>query len=97
MDISISNHQNRGASRITKTNNMTQKGSYKGKPTLSLFNEGQERFPFTFGVAKARLIIENFGAIQKFVADHEPKTGDRFDMDNEDRGAERIGLAGGGQ
>lgn len=45
---------------------MTKTGSYKGNPTISLAAES--KWPFTFGVAKARLILENIEAIRAFVA-----------------------------
>jgi hypothetical protein len=30
-----------------------------------------DRYPFTFGMGKARLIIQHFEAIKKFVADND--------------------------
>jgi hypothetical protein len=49
------------------------RGTYMNKPTLSLPREANDRFPFTFGVAKAILILENIDAIRAFVKDHQPK------------------------
>lgn len=43
-------------------------GEYKGKPTISLMREANDRFPFTFGVPKAKLIVEHFDEIVAFVA-----------------------------
>ncbi len=43
-------------------------GSYKGSPTITLPNGTQ--FGFSFGVGKAKLIIEHFEAIKKFVEDN---------------------------
>lgn len=40
-------------------------GEYKGSPMLIL--NPDSRFPFQFGMAKAKLIIENFEAIKRFV------------------------------
>lgn len=43
-------------------------GEYKGKPTISLL-KGDSSFvnqPFTFGKAKAKLIVEQFEAIKQF-------------------------------
>lgn len=42
-------------------------GEYKGHKTISLMRDENDRWPFTFGVTKARLIVENFDAIKKFV------------------------------
>lgn len=38
--------------------------SFKGHPVLCLNPES--RFPFSFGLAKAKLILENLEAIKKF-------------------------------
>ncbi|NBP30337.1 MAG: hypothetical protein EBV23_12325, partial [Flavobacteriia bacterium] len=43
-----------------------QFGEYKGHKTITLNPEA--RYPFTFGLAKALLIVQNIEAIQKFVA-----------------------------
>ena len=42
-------------------------GMYQGKPVLSLFRSEQDRFPFTFGEQKAKLILSNLQAIRAFV------------------------------
>jgi hypothetical protein len=51
---------------------MTTRGQFHGKPTISL---GGGRFPFTFGVAKAKLILEHIEEIEQFVAEHDAKQG----------------------
>lgn len=45
---------------------------FKGNKTISLIRENDEegRYPFTFGLGKAKLIIENFDDIKKFVEDN---------------------------
>jgi hypothetical protein len=75
-----------------------QIGSYKGKPTISLGAE--TKWPFTFGVAKAQMILANLDAIRGFVAKYSAPAGassgpDRVDMAYEDRCAEQCGLNGG--
>jgi hypothetical protein len=40
-------------------------GTYKGNPVLTLNPES--KFPFTFGLKKAEMILENLEAIEKFV------------------------------
>ena len=39
-------------------------GSYKGHPTISL---GEGEYPFTFGLSKARLVLEHLDEIRAFV------------------------------
>lgn len=81
-------------------------GSYKGSATLSL--DSDSKYPFTFGVKKARLILECLPQIQAFVASNGTSTGpapvqtpastgavdpgNRFDQDVEDMGARQCGL-----
>jgi len=44
-----------------------ERGEFKGKPVLILKRNEDDRYPFSFGLSKARLIIENFEEIKKFV------------------------------
>ena len=39
-------------------------------PTIELKNGDTKEFGFTFGVTKARLILENFDEIRQFVEDN---------------------------
>ena len=41
-------------------------GEYKGHKTLSLFEKEDDKFPFTFGVKKAKLILDNLEEVKKF-------------------------------
>lgn len=50
---------------------MVKIGSFKGFPTISLMNGANDKYPFTFGLAKAKRILENIAAIEKFVAENE--------------------------
>jgi hypothetical protein len=50
---------------------MVRIGSFKGHPTIALLNAAEDRYPFTFGIAKAKKILENLEAIKKFVAEAE--------------------------
>jgi hypothetical protein len=45
-------------------------GDYKGKAMLIIRNTPQDKFPFQFGVKKARLILEHLDDIQKFIEKH---------------------------
>ncbi|MGE5197755.1 MAG: hypothetical protein ACM3IL_04550 [Deltaproteobacteria bacterium] len=44
-----------------------ERGEYKGKPLLILKRNADDKFPFSFGVSKAKLIVENIDEIKKFV------------------------------
>lgn len=50
---------------------MVKIGSFKGFPTISLLNTPSDKYPFTFGLAKAKRILENIEAIEKFVEENE--------------------------
>ena len=40
---------------------------YKGNPMLVIKNSEEDKFPFQFGLKKAKLILENIECIKKFV------------------------------
>ena len=46
---------------------MTKLGEFKGNKTITLIRDANDRWPFSFGVGKAKLIIENFEEIVAFV------------------------------
>ena len=48
---------------------MVKIGEFKGHPTIALLNAPEDRYPFIFGLAKAKKILENLEAIKKFVAE----------------------------
>lgn len=51
-------------------------GEYKGSPTISL-PTGNPKFPFTFGLTKAKLILTYLEDIKKFVEENDkPKEKD---------------------
>ncbi|HIH10106.1 MAG TPA: hypothetical protein HA254_05570 [Candidatus Diapherotrites archaeon] len=41
-------------------------GEFKGNKVMTLKRDADDRYPFTFGKAKAKLIVENFEEIKKF-------------------------------
>ncbi len=45
-------------------------GQFKGNAVISLRRTPDDLKPFTFGVAKAKLIMDNIDAIEKFVQDN---------------------------
>jgi hypothetical protein len=42
-------------------------GEFKGNKMIILKRNEQDNFPFQFGKGKAKLIVENYDAIKKFV------------------------------
>jgi hypothetical protein len=46
---------------------MVERSEFKGKPVLILKRNEEDKYPFSFGISKARLIMENLDEIKKFV------------------------------
>ena len=46
---------------------IVERGEYKGKPLLILKRSEEDKYPFSFGVSKAKLILDNLDEIRKFV------------------------------
>lgn len=49
---------------------MIEKSEYKGKPILVIRRNEEDKFPFSFGLSKAKLILENLEEIKKFVEEN---------------------------
>lgn len=49
---------------------MIEKTEFKGKPILMLKRNEEDKYPFSFGVSKAKLILENIEEIKKFVEEN---------------------------
>ena len=49
---------------------MVEHSDYKGKPVLDLRRSEDDKFPFSFGINKAKMILENLEEIKKFVAEN---------------------------
>lgn len=52
---------------------MVERSEFKGKPVLVMKRDENDKFPFSFGLSKARLILENLDEIKKFVEENEAK------------------------
>ncbi len=52
---------------------IAERSDYKGKPLLILKSGEDDRYPFSFGVSKARKILEHLEDIKKFVQDNTNK------------------------
>ena len=56
----------------------TKTGEFKGNKTITLFEEGSEmseKYPFSFGLKKAKLILDNLEDIKKFASENKWKRG----------------------
>jgi len=50
---------------------IVSESEFKGNPMIVLKNDEEDKFPFQFGVKKAKLILENIEAIKEFVKKHD--------------------------
>jgi hypothetical protein len=48
---------------------MVEYSEYNGNPVIVLSKGPDDRYPFSFGQAKAKLIAENIEAVRKFAED----------------------------
>lgn len=46
---------------------MVERGEFKGKPLLVLKRDENDKYPFSFGVSKAKLILKYIEEIESFV------------------------------
>ena len=49
---------------------MIERSEYKGNPIIVIKRSEDDKYPFSFGVAKAKLILENIEEIKKFVEEN---------------------------
>ena len=52
---------------------MIEKTEYRGQPVIVLKRSEDDRFPFSFGLWKAWLILEHLEDIKKFVEENSEK------------------------
>lgn len=50
---------------------IASESEFKGNPMIVLKTTEEDKFPFQFGLKKAKLILENIEAIRKFVEKHD--------------------------
>ena len=50
---------------------IVEESEYKGNPMIMLKKAAEDKYPFQFGVKKAKLVLENVEAIRKFVEKYE--------------------------
>lgn len=46
---------------------IVEESEFKGNPMIVLKNDEEDKYPFQFGVKKAKLVLENIDDIKKFV------------------------------
>ena len=49
---------------------MVERGEYRGQAVIIIKRDANDRFPFSFGLRKARLILDNINEIKKFVEEN---------------------------
>ena len=49
---------------------MVERSEFKGKPILILKRNEDDKYPFSFGLTKAKLILENLEEIKRFVEEN---------------------------
>lgn len=48
----------------------TKIGEFKGNKIITLFEDESEKYPFSFGLKKAKLILDNIEDIKRFVEEN---------------------------
>ena len=64
---------NKRPNAVEEETMIVERTEYKGQPVLILKRNENDKYPFSFGLSKARLIIECFEEIKKFVAENDNK------------------------
>jgi len=50
---------------------IVEESEFKGNPMIVLKNSEEDKYPFQFGVKKAKLVLEHVEDIKKFVEKHD--------------------------
>lgn len=50
---------------------IVSESEFKGNPMIVIKNDEEDKFPFQFGLKKAKLVLENIEEIKKFVEKHD--------------------------
>jgi len=48
-----------------------EESEFKGNVMIVIKNDEEDKYPFQFGIKKAKMVIENIDAIKKFVEKHD--------------------------
>jgi len=49
---------------------MVERTEFKGKPVMVIKRDENDKYPFSFGMTKAKMILENVEEIKRFVEDN---------------------------
>ena len=49
---------------------IVERSEYKGKPLIVLKRNEEDKYPFSFGISKAKLVLEAVEEIKKFVQEN---------------------------
>jgi len=49
---------------------MVERTEFKGKPVMVIKRDENDKYPFSFGMTKAKMILENIEEIKRFVEDN---------------------------
>lgn len=44
-----------------------ERTEYKGRPMITLKRDDDDKYPFSFGVVKAKLLLANLDAVENFI------------------------------
>jgi len=50
---------------------MIERSEFKGKPVLIIKRTEDDKYPFAFGLSKAKMILENIEEIKRFVEEND--------------------------
>ena len=50
---------------------MIERSEFKGKPVLVIERDENDKYPFAFGMSKAKMILENIEEIKRFVEEND--------------------------
>jgi hypothetical protein len=50
---------------------IVSESEFKGNPMIVIKNDEEDKYPFQFGIKKAKLVLENIEEIKKFVEKHD--------------------------
>lgn len=54
---------------------VVSESEYQGRPVIVIKNNEEDKYPFQFGLRKARLVLEHIEDIKKFVEKHSEDEG----------------------
>jgi hypothetical protein len=50
---------------------LVEKAEFKGNPIIKLKRNEDDQYPFSFGLGKAKLVLQNIEEIKKFVEEND--------------------------